>query len=899
MTVKVLIAHDEDEEAKAQALAGPIREAGYEVVHGGTVLVGESVPGEYSKLLAAGMPVVLCGTVLAIGSGWARRLAMATRSHAGTRLFIVQVEKKADVDSIALDGEKIARYWQDPNQAAQDLLAALHKFFPLPGVNKTIIQPRSPLHQLPSPPEHFTGRAESLAQVCATLRQGGTVAVSAVNGLGGIGKTALAIMAAHAVRADFPDMQLFIELRAHSPNPVTAAAARDSVLQAAHPEARLPDNEATRWMLYRALFDGKRALVVLDDAAEDAQVEALKPPLGSALLVTSRRQLWAGASLRLDKLPRAEAVDLLRTWAPRLTAAEAERLAVLCGDLPVALKTAGGYLKAYRAKPVAEYLAALEANRLQRLKNPDQPADDVNVIFEASYRALTEPERGAWAALAIMSADFGREAGKAVIAAADAGDLLDRLVNLNLLEYGEESGRFGWHDLLREFAAARLSAEAGERARVAHADYFIGIGERTDELYMQGNDSMLQGLALFDQERAQLEAAFAFLADAPRHDARLLKLVGGVVYTGALRLTPFQRICWLEAQADAARRLGDKPQEGNALGNLGVSYRHLGEPHKAIECLKQRLSIAREIGDRRGEGTALCNLGNTYSDLGKFRAAIQYFEQALVIAHKISDRHLESSLQGNLGIVYRKLCEPHKAIKCHKQHLAIARHIGDRLGESNALNNLGRTYADLGKQIKAIKYYELAIVVTRNIGDRRGEGITLNNLGVAYRNMGKLRKAIECHEQHLIIARQISDRRGQSHALGNLGNDYLHFDEIRKAIECQEQSLAIVREIGNRHGEGADLGNLGLAYFCLGEPRKAIEYHEQHLAIAREIGDRRGEGNALCNSAAAYKYLGERAEAILRAEQALAIFEAIENPNATQLRAQLAEWRAEPGPGSE
>ena len=460
------------------------------------------------------------------------------------------------------------------------------------------------LHQLKAPPEHFTGRAEALAQVCAALRGGGAVAVSAVNGLGGVGKTALATMAAHALRVEFPDMQLFIELRAHSPNPVTAEAARDGVLQAAQPEARLPESEDARWALYRALFEGQRALVVLDDAADDGQVEPLRPPPGSALLVTSRRQLRAGAALRLDRLPRADAVDLLRAWAPRLAATEAEWLAGLCGDLPVALKAAGGYLTAYRAKPVAEYLAELEANRLEALRNDDQPLDDVNLIFGYSFQALNDAERRAWTALSVMSADFGRDAGKAVIEASRpehapaAAKLLDRLVNLNLLDYGEESGRFGWHELLREFAAARLSAEAGERARVAHAEYFIGIGERTGELYLQGHDSVLQGLALFDQERAQLEAAFAFLADAPRHAARLLNLVNGVVYTGALRLAPPQRIRWLEAQADAARRLGHKGQEGAALCHLGLAYANLSEPRQAIEYSEQALVIAREIGDR-------------------------------------------------------------------------------------------------------------------------------------------------------------------------------------------------------------------------------------------------------------------------------------------------------------
>jgi tetratricopeptide (TPR) repeat protein len=694
--------------------------------------------------------------------------------------------------------------------------------------------PWSALHQLKPPPEHFTGRAEPLAELCAALREqaqsGNAVVISAVNGMGGVGKTALATMASHALLADFPDMQLFLELRAHSPQPASAGQARDSVLQAAHPDARLPDDDDARWRLYRQLFHGKRALVVLDDAADDEQVRSLSPPPGCALLVTSRRRLRTGCSLHLDRLPRAEAADLLRTHAPRLTEAEAERLAQLCGDLPVALKTAGGYLKAYPT-PVAEYLAELEENRLEGLSNDDDPLDDVNRVFEASYRALSESERRAFAALSVMPADFDRDAGKAVIAAAirrswlyrllrratpDTNKLLDRLVHLNLLDYGESSGRYDWYDLLRDYAAARLPENEAEQAQLAHAKYFTKVARQADALYLQGNEHMLQGLALFDRERTHFEAAFSFLTEHPRWTEELIRLVDSMIHTGDLRFLSGQHIRWLEARAEAARRGQGitRRKSNNALG-LGIAYRHLGELRKAIEC--------------------------------------------------------------------------------HEQYLAIAHNIGSRLKEGIALGNLGNAYADLDEPRKAIEYYEQALTIGREIGDRHSEVITLGNLGLAYADLGEPHKAIEYYEQQLAIAHDIGDWRGVGGALGNMGSVYYSLDESRKAIEHYEQALVIGRKIGDRRGESNTLGNLGTAYYSLGEPRKAIEYYEQHLTIARDIGDRRGEGIALWNSALAYEALGERAEAISRAERALAIREAIEDPEAAKVRAALAEWRDENG----
>jgi tetratricopeptide (TPR) repeat protein len=649
----------------------------------------------------------------------------------------------------------------------------------------------SALHQLKPPPEHFTGRAEPLAELCGTLREqaqaGNAVVISSVNGMGGVGKTALAIMAAHAMLPDFPDMQLFLELRAHSPQPVSAEQARDSVLQAIHPESRLPDDDDARWQIYRNLFHRKdsganlRALVILDDAADDEQVRLLSPSLGCALLVTSRRRLRTGHPLHLDRLPRTEAIALLLAHAPRLTELEAERLARLCGDLAVALKTAGGYLKAYRSKPVAEYLAELERGRLRRLSNLDQPAEDVNLVFEASYRALSEAERRAWAALSVMPADFDRDAAKALMAVADpeqasaTSDLLDRLVHLNLLDYAESSERYSWHDLLRDYAVARLPEEEAEQARDGHAKYFAEVAWQTRELYQSGNDGVLKGLALFDREHSHIEAAFRFMSGQVRHARLLIRLVEGVAYTGYLRFHPRKRISWLEAQRETAQLIQDWQAESRALGNLGIAYRNLGQQLKAIEYHEKHLALAREIGDQRGEGIALGNLGVIYDDLGESLKAIDYQEQ----------------------------------------YLAITKQIGNKEGESIALGNLGEVYCKLGEPHRAIEYYIQALNIAWNTGDQYGKGYLLGVLGIAYRQ--------------------------------------------------------------------------------LGNPLKAIHYHDQQLTITREIGDQRGEGNALWNLALAYEDLSERAEALNRAERALAIYEAIEDPNTTQVRAQLAEWRGNDG----
>ena len=605
------------------------------------------------------------------------------------------------------------------------------------------------LHQLRAMPEHFVGRAEELAALLAGIRAGGAVAITSVQGLGGVGKTALAIVAGHALSDAYPDAQLFLPLGAFSGNPRTAGQARDDVLRAFYPDAKLPDDDGGLWALYAHALQGKRALLILDDAKDDAQVERLRPPPGCAMIVTSRNSLSVGQPARLNTLRPADAVNLLKGFCPRLSETEAGDVAKACGYLPQALRIAGAFLKTHRSKPASEYLRELNADPLKRL------GDEINGVLERSWSALSATEQTAWAALSIMPTSFTREAGVALLPSptrvisrggdgvgVGAGEILDALAAANLLEYDETAERLYWHDLVRAFAAKKLDETQREAAQRRHAAYFIQVGDLADQLYMQGGENVVRGLALFDRERAHLEAAFESLRGLKAH-RELIELVDAVVYTGqALRFHPRQRMVWLEVQREAARASGDKESEGNALGNLGLAYWALGDARRAIGFHEQCLTLHREIGDRRGEGTTLGNLGSAYYSLGDVRRAIEFYEQDLAIAHEIGDRSGEGAALGNLGLAYWALGDASRAIWFFEQDLAIAREVGDRRGEGAALGNLGLAYWALGDAPRAIGFYEQYLVIAREIGDRRGEGNSLGNLGAAYAALGETDMAL-------------------------------------------------------------------------------------------------------------------------------------------------------------
>jgi tetratricopeptide (TPR) repeat protein len=761
----------------------------------------------------------------------------------------------------------------------------------LQGMAETIRQPankpvaegsRSLVPQIPNAPRDFTGRKEQIKTILADFKRKRMTAISGLTGMGGVGKTALGLVVAHKVKDQYPDGQVFIDMKGTTA-PITPEEAMRQIILSFEPEADLRGlDEQGIARGYQTVLSEKKVLVFLDNARDAAQVQALLPSDGCGLLVTSRWNfpLPGLKTHRLGMLEPKEAKDFLVKLCERI-GGKAGELAKLCGYLPLALRLAGSFLAVNESVDVAKYIKQLEARRLEGLKQAHDESDavepEVAATLGLSYECLSENQKKAWRELGVFPDSFMGVAAAAVwkmeIEAAER--LLRRLYRYSLLDFDQNEKRYRLHDLLGEFARGYLTKQERFGAELQHASYFANIPAMADEFYLMGNDNILKGLQLLDREWAHIVAGQAWAArnfESSEDNARLCSEYGDWTFCLNLRLHAREKINWLNKALEASKILKDREAEGRHLGNLGLAWADLGEARKAIDFYEQALMISREIGDRRGEGADLGNLGVAYKNLGEARKAIDFYEQALSIDLEIGDRRGEGNTLTNLGNAWADLGETGKAIDFHEQAKSISSEIGDKHGEGNALNNLGLAYTDLGEARKAIEFYEQVLSIAREIGDRRGEGNALGNLGLAYADLGEARKAIEFYEQALSIDREIGDRRGEGTALGNLGNAWAALGEARKAIEFHEQHLEIAREIGDRRGEGNALGNLGLAYADLGEIGKAIDFYEQALSIDREKGDRRGEGSALTNLGVAYVELGEIGKAIDFLEQALAIY---------------------------
>jgi tetratricopeptide (TPR) repeat protein len=693
------------------------------------------------------------------------------------------------------------------------------------------------LHQLPADLPDFTGRDLEVEELLHLfLDCSHQAAISAVGGMGGVGKTALAVHVAHKLVDYYLEAQIMVDLAGSSDAPLDPIAVMGRVINAFEPQARLPESRDQVAALYRSLLANRRVLLLLDNAANAAQVRDLLPPPPSAALVTSRRIIILPGltSVNLDVLPAAKASDLLRTILRerRVSDQEITALAERCGRLPLALRVAGSFLATHLDWKVGEYLDALtnEQEQLRRLRHEDLEVEVVLGLSAAQLARENPDWASRWQMLTVFSGSFDRAAVAAVwqVTAEEARDTLSELLTRSLVFFDPDSGRYRLHDLMRLVARNAfaygcskpdVSSEIQRLVHAAglHAFYYGRILGQAEDLYLQGGEALVRGLQMFEREWENIRAGQAWASANAKVHKEIARMCSWYPSAGGyllfLRLPPRECLIWLESALAAARDLGDRSAEGAHLGNLGLVYNSLGEYRRAIDYQEQRLAVARELGDRQGEGAALGGLGSAYILLGDYHRAIDY----------------------------------------QKQRLAIA----------------------------------------RELGDRRGEGNALGNLGVAYDNLRDYYRAIDYQEQRLVIVRELRDRHGEGQTLGNIGNSYDSLGEYRRALEYYEQSLTIARQIGDRQGEANALGNLGVVYRNLGEFQRVIEYQEQRLTMAAEIDDRLGEANARWNMSLALNDFGQRQQAVVQAQRALEIYEQIESPAVDLVRETLAAWHQE------
>jgi len=665
--------------------------------------------------------------------------------------------------------------------------------------------------QLPHDISGFVGRQAQLSRLheLAAAPDGalGTpaIVICSIDGIAGVGKTALAGHFAHQIADRYPDGQLHLDLHGYDPQvaALTPAQALAHLLRGLGADpARFPADVADLAALYRSVLTGRRVLIMLDNAADTGQIRPLLPGSGGCLvLITSRRHLPGlvardgACRLVLEQLSPAEAMELLvRLLGPAQVAREqqaAAEITRLCGYLPLAIRIAAERLAATElATPQAVPDGCEQLGRLARqladarsalasLSVEDDETTGVRAAFSWSYRALPQSQARLFRLLAVHPGTSFTPSAVAALAALEqeeAGSLLDMLAAGHLIEQ-IGADRYRIHDLLRLYGNECFAAEEPpEQARI--------VAERCAAWYLH------------------TAAAAAKAVRPARRHASLAPRPAGIV---PLAFDGYE----------------------DALAWLGAEW--------------QNCVLAGAAAGRYGLDRWACTVPGVLYDVFDLRGLLEDWRQsaqtALAAARRLNDAATEASMLHHLAIVDGRTGHYDDALTLLGQARERYRDVGDRSGEASTLGNIGNIFNELGRPDEALPYILDIVAIHRETSDRLGEALSLGNLGLIHERQGRYAEMLAVSARALALFRALRDRPGEARALSNLAAAHVHLQHTRPAISYARRALKAAQMCGARDIEALALRDLGRAYRDQNEPDRAMACWRESVAILEEQGD--------------------------------------------------------------
>jgi tetratricopeptide (TPR) repeat protein/transcriptional regulator with XRE-family HTH domain len=663
--------------------------------------------------------------------------------------------------------------------------------------------PRAVPMQLPPPVSLFAGRGEELRLLDEMLAEAGPeqaaprVVISAVEGMGGVGKSALAVHWAHRARDRFPDGVLFADLLGYDPRlpPAVPDEILDGFLRALgqDPAAIEPPGQQ-RSAQFRTLLAGRAVLLVLDNARTSEQVRPLLPGTGTAMVIVTSRDRLTGLHVRdgarsiaLDELTTAEALDLLRAVAggQRVDAEDdaARQLCRACGHLPLALRIVADQIAARPHLTIGELAGQLadERGRLDALAAHDDESTAVRATFSWSYVNLPGPQARAFRLLASHPGDwFSGQAAAEILDEDQAGTqrLLESLASRHLLQ-PLAAGRHRFHDLLRAYATECLArnADPAERESAWHrlASWYLhtaaGAGRRLapsrrrrDSMSLPAPecraplalDDYASALQWCEAERANLMAVIrqAGQAGPPETAAALARELWGFFY---LRRHVADWRAAGEVAVGAALRLENQALLADALSGLGSALSAGGDAGPARVKRHEALAAYRAIGDDHGAATQLNNIGDSLMAAGRHREALDYFRQALPMQAGAGPSWAHGITRANLGEAHLALSQPDEAAGHLKDALRELRGTDTGWVVAIVLTHLGQLAADQGRPDEAIGHLSEARDMHHQVGNEWGMANTLTALGKVLSDNHREEEARDAWTGALAIYERLGD----------------------------------------------------------------------------------------------------------------------------------------------
>ena len=788
-------------------------------------------------------------------------LALYRGGRQAEALQVYQEGRRLLADELGIDpGSDLARRYEEilRNDPELDVAAAVPAL-----ATGTVSPAKSPPAMLPYDVSDFTGRTAEMDGLLGVADQASdrSPTVITIDGMAGVGKTTLAVHAAHRMAERFPDGQLFVDLLGYTPGrePVDPGEALSMLLTALGLAGdQIPIEVVARSAAWRVQAAGRRLLVLLDNVANTAQLRPLLPGAGGCLvLVTSRSRLGVDGAVSLSVvLPTdADALGMVGRLLgdDRLAGEPAEvgELIDVCGRLPLAMRIAATRLNNRPHWTVGYLVTRLrrEERRLGELALDDR---SVEAAVGLSYRDLNREQQRMFRLLGQHpGADFDSYAAAALAGESreDAENALEGLLDARLLVQ-RQVGRYTFHDLLRSYAQAVVRAvPEPDLADAMHRllDYYLHTADAAAHLIQPGRlrveldlrhppaeapplAGRAEAMDWFDTERRSL-LAVARYAVGQQMDQHATHLPRAVAMYLLLRGHGQDEAPLLEAAALAARRTGDRGAEMRSLLTLVIVQWQVGQFRKALAHARQALEIAVEIADRRGEAICLSRIGMLYNELGDYGEALDYNERALAIHRETEDLQEQRTVLNGVSVALAALGRYDEALVAAHQAVAIERELGGASFGAAGLVNEAIARTGLGDLTGALTYLDEAGALARQVGSVGVEAEVASQSAEVYRRLGRYDEAYRSGRRALDIVWAIQRPTITAAAENILGAIHRDQGEPALALERHQRAAELAEETGLRIELARALEGTGLATAALGDLARARECWRRALAL--------------------------------------------------------------------
>ena len=722
--------------------------------------------------------------------------------------------------------------------------------------------------QLPAPPGGFMGREDEFRQLSTLAAGTGTATkIGVVTGGGGVGKTALVLHWAHHHREEFPDGQLFTNLRGYgSEAPAQTTGVLAAFLRALGVDSdRIPDDVEERAALFRSQTADRKMLIVLDNARDVQQVRPLLPSTASCSVVVTSRTPLTGLVVQegahevvLPRMTRDTASALVAELVDDSHDPDAiARLTELCAYLPLALRIAAERVRAVKVDDIDAVVAELadERSRLDILDAGDEHSS-VRGVFSWSYQKLGDSTAWLFRCFGMSPVRTLNAATLAAVSALDASSVRRGLEELRRAHLIEPAGHncFHTHDLLRSFAVEMAGAgqehETGETlSRLC--DYYLKTTATALEQIMPEEMARSVGREILDDENLDrpfansdeaelwleterenliLAAERAAREDHHSYPVTLSHLLGRYLDTRALH----DEAARVHSSALTAARIADSAwDEGETLRRLGLVEMRNDRFEHAIE----QLHAAREIHEHAGESLQVAHvnivLGGAYLYAGRVPEARDHCEKAITTFDDHGDSGADFAMS-NYGLLHYTLGHPKEALRWLVPSLRVSQEHGKRLNECAALRNLTAVYGELGDYNRALDCAERGLQLAEELGRDTDRAKILNSVGSVHRRRHELETARHHHLQALAIGNPLEDRDITVVAHNGLADTARASGDLATARYHHLTALHLSRNLWELCSSA--LIGLGETADQRGDDAEAVAYWQEALDLYEKVG---------------------------------------------------------------